>query len=366
MTGPRRSTRSSPVVVGLAVVAAVLIAYEAARVVTNFPVSIDLVIPLQAAERWMAGDTVYVADGFRDPEAIPPFLYPPFVLPAIGILTTVPSDVARWLWLLALVAIAVLTCRRLAMPWWLIPFALAWPPFAEGIWNGNIQVVLFAAFVVTFWLTPRRHDLVIDPRDLTDPGATGPRIGFTAATVGAVKVSQALAWLVIARHQPRSAILGALPWALLVIATLPMTGIGLYQEWIGQAGLAADPAWPMIGVPLLLYLPRIVVIAVTVAAIVAALRLRGADAGAWVGLLMLVVAPNLHAFSGLFAIPAMLLVRREIALLAVIAMASYTAPGWWLGIGIVSGALLLSVRYPRLRTTPGDPGAVGSTPVQAI
>ena len=365
VTGPRRTTRPSPVVLGLAVVAAALVVYEAARVLTNFPVSIDLVIPLQAAERWMAGGTVYVADGFHNPEAIPPFLYPPFVLPVIGILTTVPSDVARWLWLLAFVTVAVLTCRRLAMPWWLIPFALAWPPFAEGVWNGNVQIVLFAAFVVTFWLSPPRHDLVIDPRDLTDRAATGPSIGFTAATVGAVKVSQALAWLVIAKHQPRSAIVGALPWILVILATLPLTGIGLYQEWLGQAGLAADPAWPMIGVPLLLYLPRIVVVAVTLAAIVATLRLRGPEAGAWAGLLMLIVAPNLHAFTGLFAIPAMLLVRREIALLAVIGMASYTAPGWWFGIAIVSGALLLRGRYPRLRAPQDDPGIVGSTPVPA-
>jgi Glycosyltransferase family 87 len=344
-------TRSSPVVVGLAAVAAPLVVYEAVRVVTNFPVSIDLVIPLQAAERWLSGGAVYLADGFRDPEAIPPFLYPPFVLPLIGALTQLPADMLRWVWLAAFVGIAVLTCRRLAMPWWLVPFAIAWPPFAEGVWNGNIQVVLFAAFVVTFWVSPNQHDLAIDARDLTDRRQTGPLTGFTAATVGAVKVSQAFAWLVVARHQPRAAILGATPWLVVVVATLPLTGIGLYRDWLGQASLAADPRWPMIGVPLLLYLPQLVVFAITAASIVIALRLRGPDAGAWAGLLMLVVAPNLHAFTGLFAIPAMLLVRREVALIAVIGMASYTAPGWWLGVTLLVATLALGGRFPELRVS---------------
>ena len=68
--------------------------------------------------------------------------------------------------------------------------------------------------------------------------------------------------------------------------------------------------------------------------------------------MMLIVAPNLHAFTGLFALPAMLLVRREIALVAVIGMASYTAPGWWIGVASVAIALALSGRFPGLRANP--------------
>jgi hypothetical protein len=344
----------SPWVLGLAIVAGIVVVIGAARVVTNFPLGLDLLIPLQAAERWLAGEEVYVAAGFHDPEAIAPFLYPPFVLPVAAALTVLPIDLVRVIWFVVLVAFAGWTCRRLAMPWWLIPFALAWPPFAEGIWNGNIQVVLFAAFAVAFWEAPAAHDLRLRARDLDDPTRTGPAIGFAAATVGAVKISQALAWLLVARHQPRAAILGALPWVAVLVVTLPLTGIGLYGAWLGQAALAADPTWDMIGVPLLVYLPRIVVVGLTVAAVIATLWLRGPLAGAWVGLLMLLVAPNVHAFTGLFILPAMLSVRREIALLAVIGMASYTEIGWWAGVLLVTGSMLLGTRLPGLRAARPD------------
>lgn len=289
-----------------------------------------------------------MAQGFTDPNAIPPFLYPPFVLPFIAALSALPVDILRWAWLGLMVAVALATCRRLAMPWWLLPFALAWPPFAEGVWNGNVQILLFAAFVFAFWEAPVRHDLAPDPRDLGSP-RTGPPIGFLAAAVGAVKVSQAHAWLVVARHRPRAAVLGALPWVAVVLVTLPLTGLALYFDWLRQASLASDPTWPMIGVPLLVYLPGPIVGAITLASIVVAWRLRGPDAGAWVGLIMLIVSPNLHAFTGLFAIPALLLVRREIGLVAVVAMASYLAIGWWLGVVLVAGALLGSRWAPGLR-----------------
>ena len=64
---------------------------------------------------------------------------------------------------------------------------------------------------------------------------------------------------------------------------------------------------------------------------------------------MLIVSPNLHAFTGLFAIPALLLIRREIALVAVLGMASYLAVGWWLGVGLVVGAMVGARWVPGLR-----------------
>jgi hypothetical protein len=299
-------------------------------------------------ERWQAGGTVYVAEGFTDPGAVPPFLYPPFVLPFLALLEPIPTELLRWAWFGLMVGAAVLACRRLAMPWWLVPFALAWPPFAEGAWNGNVQVLLFAAFAYAFWERPTQHDLRPVPRDLAGPDV-GPRIGFLAAAVGAVKVSQAHAWLVVARHRPRSALLGALPWIGVLLVTLPLTGFGLYVDWLRQASLASNPDWAMIGVPLLVYLPGPIVAAITVASVVVAWRLRGPDTAAWLGLVMLIVSPNLHAFTGLFAIPALLLVRREIALVAVMAMASYLAIGWWLGVGLVAGAMIGGRWLPGLR-----------------
>ena len=37
------------------------------------------------------------------------------------------------------------------MPWLWLPLVIAWPPFAEGILEGNIQMLMFAAFVFLFY-----------------------------------------------------------------------------------------------------------------------------------------------------------------------------------------------------------------------
>ena len=52
---------------------------------------------------------------------------------------------------------------------------------------------------------------------------------------------------------------------------------------------------------------------------------------------MLLVTPNMHDFNGVFLLPAMLLIRREFALVAAILTASYTAEGLWLGSPSSSG-----------------------------
>jgi hypothetical protein len=54
-------------------------------------------------------------------------------------------------------------------------------------------------------------------------------------------------------------------------------------------------------------------------------------------------------FGVLFALPALLTIRRELALLAAAAIASYTLQGLWLGVFLVLGTLLAAERYPALR-----------------
>ena len=76
---------------------------------------VDIEIPLRAADRWIQGSQPYLASSFAAPVGYDlPFLYPPVVLP------------------------------------FLVPLILAWPPFAEGILGGNVQVLLVAAFVAVF------------------------------------------------------------------------------------------------------------------------------------------------------------------------------------------------------------------------
>jgi hypothetical protein len=61
--------------IGLGLIAVSVFVVQAIPVVTTFPVGIDLIIPLKAAARWLSGGMVYIADGFSDPEVLPPFLY---------------------------------------------------------------------------------------------------------------------------------------------------------------------------------------------------------------------------------------------------------------------------------------------------
>lgn len=339
---------------GLAFIAVAVFVVQAIPVVTTFPVAIDLIIPLKAAERWLSGGVVYVPDGFTDPEALPPFLYPPFVLPLLAPLTVLPELAVRLAWVVAVASAAIYACRRLAIPWLLLPGALLWAPMNEGIWGGNVQIFLFAAFVTVFWRRPDRFNLRPSPRELDRPAEIDSRLSFLGAAVGAVKFTQGHAWLALARRAPRAGALGLTPWAILVALTLPLVGFGLYDAWLDQLSRASNPAWPAMGVSLLAYLPSPVFAALTVASVVAALRLRGPDTGAWLGIVIFLVAPNMHSFSGLMLLPALLRIRREFALLAAILTSSYTAQGWWLGVAIVVGTMLAGLRWPILREPLAD------------
>ena len=212
--------------------------------------------------------------------------------------------------------------------------------------GANVQIFLFGAFVAAFWRAAGRHDLRPEPRDLEAAGSVTPRIGWYAATLASVKVTQLHAWLAILRRDWRAAILGAVPWAVLALVTLPIVGLPLYLDWFQQLGRASDPSWQAMGPSLLRYLPAAIVGALTVGSLGLAVWIRGPDIGAWLGLLMLLVSPNMHDFNGLFLLPAMLRIRREFAILAALLTSTATAEGWWLGIAIVVGSMIAGLRWP--------------------
>ncbi len=343
-------TRATRVVrVALGVLALAIFIRSAIPIVTTFPVALDLIIPLEAAKRWLAGGPVYVPDGFADPTLLPPFLYPPFVLPLLAPLTVLPEILVRWVWVGVLLALALLTCRRLAIPWAIVPGVLIWTPMLGGIWGGNVSVAMFAAFVAAFWRRPARHALEPEPRDLDGAEPPDARIGWLAASVAAIKLSQAQAWLAIAGRSLRAAVLGAVPWILLVLVTLPLVGIDSYGAWLAQLARASDPTWEPMGPSLLHYLGTTVFAVLTVASLAIAVWLRGRDTGVWLGLLMLLVTPNMHNHNALFLMPALLRIRREFALLAAMLTGTLTYEGWWLGIAIVVGVMLAGERWSVLR-----------------
>jgi hypothetical protein len=331
----------------LAIVALLVFVSTDTEIAANIPLGVDVSIPLAATQRWLDGGSPYLAEAFVDPGAVgQPFLYPPFVLPLWAPLTVLPEVLVRIAWFGAALGMGALVCRRMAIPWPILPLVFLWEPMFGAIWGANVQIFLFGAFVATFWLAARRHDLRPEPRDLDTAGSVTPRIGWYAATLASVKVTQLHAWLAIMRRDWRAAILGATPWAVLALITLPIVGLTIYVDWFEQLRLASDPTWRSMGPSLLLYLPAAVVAILTVGSLGLALWIRGPDLGAWLGLLMLIVSPNMHDFNGLFLLPALLRIRREFAILAALLTSTATAEGWWLGIAIVVGCMLAGLRWP--------------------
>jgi hypothetical protein len=345
MNGPRRLLMA-----GLVAILAILIVKALVGTVLIAPrFAVDMEIPLRAAARWQSGEPPYLASAFTSPPgATQPFVYPPYVLPFFSLLTDLPRVLVGAIAVAIMLVASILACRRLGIPWIWLPLVLAWPPFAESIFGANIQTVLFFAFVFLFYRTgaapwkPRA-------RDVADPTESQPLIGGLATFVGAIKISQPHPWLYVLRHRPRAALGGALVAALIVAATIPLTGIDAWLDWVAQLRLAADPTWDLGGFAIPRFLPPGVGLVVAGACLAAVWFVPRKRAGAWIGVLSVVGSLSLHIFGLLFLVPAMLVIRRDAALMAAIFIATYSYEGAWAGITICAVGLAVSERSGRLR-----------------
>ena len=330
--------------------------HQAAGIVAAFSVGTDLTIPLRAAQRWVAGQPPYLASDFLNLPPKPlPFLYPPYVLPFLVPLLQLPRDVVIGTWELVCLGAAMVTLDRFAIPrrWW--PLALAWTPLAEAIWNGNLHVILLAAFACAFWQRSGTRPWTPEPRDLEAQDHAG-RTGVLAAAVGIVKVSQVQPWVLEARHNWRGAVLGAALFGGIALATLPCTGLSVYADWLHQLQRAANPAWRSIGWPLAEYLPEPLPLVITLGSIPVVALLPRRDAAVWTGLLMIAASATILNYSWIFAMPAMLRVRREVALVVAFGWTTYQPGVSWAAFALLALTLLASYRYPAL-------GAVRATDV---
>jgi hypothetical protein len=329
-----------------------------------YPFGVDLEIPLRAAERWRSGAEPYLASAFLSPPgATQPFLYPPWVLPPLSLLVDLPRPVVLGAWCLVCIASLAFICRRLAFPIWTWPLVALWPPILEPIIGGNVQLPVVAMFCAVFWTSRRDDAHAFDPpeRDLSDPVMTGTGIGVLAALSGAVKVSQPQAWLGVLRRRPRIALVGAAIVAFAAVLTLPITGIGIWADWLDQLKRATDPTWELGGIAIgRLVNPALGLVVVVASTVAILLFLPLRHPGAWVGVLAVVGASSLHSFGTLFLIPAMLVIRRELALVAALLIGTTTYEGTWAGILVVAGAMTLGLRWPALlepRRPTGEPPA---------
>lgn len=327
----------------LVAILAIVVAWALWQLITGYPLGVDLEIPLRAAEHWLRGEDPYPPNAFDAPNGPDlPFLYPPFLLPLIAPLTFLPRAAVSVAWVILLVLAGWFAGRRLGFGPVVAALALLWPPFAEGILGGNVQILLFAAFATLMYHAGRQLDPAGHERVAAIDGAL-------AAFVGALKISQVHAWLYVLRRRPFAALPGVALFAVIAIATLPFVGVDTWFAWAAQAGRSGDPGWAPVGAPLSIFVGSPVALAVSVASAAAVFVVPPRQAGAWIGILTLVGAPALHMFGLLFLLPAMRLVRREIGFVAAILVATYYAAAIWAAILLVAWTLAAGYRWPSLR-----------------
>lgn len=339
----------TPVTAVLIAILAVVVVWALWQLVTGYPIGVDLEIPLRAAERWLRGEDPYPPDAFHAPNGPNlPFLYPPFLLPLIAPLTVLPRAAVSVAWAILLVAAGWFAGRRLGLGPVVAALALLWPPFAEGILGGNVQILLFAAFATLMYRAGRQ----LDPADDERPALVG---GVLAAFVGAVKVSQVHVWVYVLRRRRFAAVLGLAPFIVIAIATLPLVGLDVWVAWASQAGRSGDPAWAPVGAPLSVFIGQPIALVLSVVSVAAVFVVPTRQAGAWIGVLALIGAPSLHMFGLLFLLPAMRQVRREVGLAAAILITTYDAVAIWVAILLVAWTLAAGYRWPTLRAPDPRP-----------
>jgi hypothetical protein len=360
-SGPNRLLRF-----GLGVLTLVMCLIALRNLLLHYPWGVDVMIPLNAATRWLAGGQPYLASSFLNgPGYDLPYLYPPFVLPFVALFTSLPQLAVIVAWLAVSLGATVFACRRLAIPWLAIPLLVIWPPFTEGLLGGNVQVVVFAAFVAFLWRRPKPGEVRPDFQPLEYDPAGGDRAGrrgrltdgLLATAVGALKASQVQPWIYLLRRNWRAAVMGAAAIVGLAVVTLPILGTQVWFDWLAQLGRANDPTWILAGAGIARSMPWWVGDLVVLASMAAVLVVPNRHAGAWIGLLAVIGSPSLRVFGLLFALPAMLVVRREIALVAGLLIATYTFEGWWIAVGLVTGSLFFGRWLPWLLEPRSEPDA---------
>lgn len=134
-----------------------------------------------------------------------------------------------------------------------------------------------------------------------------------------------------------------------VAATLPSTGLAIYGDWLQQPARAADPAWAYAATGLWRFLQRELAFVVAALSVVALWWVPRSSAGMWIGFLGVVGGLSVHTYGLLFLVPAMLRIRREIALVGAMFIGSLNPAGLALGATIIVIGAVASIGFPALR-----------------
>jgi hypothetical protein len=301
----------------------------------------DLGIYLKAGGHFLDGSPVYM----QTPLTVQPvdrtsypFLYPPCTLPFFGALSLLPVALAQALWLGCSLGLGLLALRLIGLPrHWLVP-ALLWPPLFQGLWVGNVAVPALVLFSMGPWL-----------------GA-----GLVLGAVFKSYTGLAALWLVRERRWAQIvAGVGAL--LLLAAATVPLTGLTLWTDWLSalQVYRTSQDSLPgLYGFGLPRYVPFAVYAALAVVATAAALRARGKESLARLGSASVVASPSLFGHGLLVAVPSMLSLRAPWLWLAIGFLSTPDGLQWWLAVVVV----VASWAMPAMRRAPAADSTAGEGP----
>jgi hypothetical protein len=284
----------------------------------------DLGIYLKAGEHFRDGSAVYL----QTPLAVQPvdrtsypFLYPPCTLPFLGALSVLPLELVQALWVCCSLGLGLLALRLFGLPRrWLVA-AVLWPPLFQGLWVGNVAVPALALYAIGPWL-----------------GA-----GLVLGAIFKPYTSLAALWLVAERRWMQIAA-GAGAMLLLVAATVPLTGLTLWTDWLSALGVyqTSQRSLPgLYGFGLPRFVPFAVYAALAVAAVAAALRARGKDSLARLGTATVVASPSLFGHGLLVAVPSMLSLRSPWLWLAIGFLSTPDGLQWWLAVVVVAASWAL-------------------------
>ena len=292
----------------------------------------DLRLYLLAGQHALDGAVVYrtapLTELFDDP-ALYPFLYPPPVIPLVGILAALPYPLVAGAWVLGSVAAFVAGLRALGVRWVWVPVLAAWPGAFVGLWAGNVAILAFLLFAVAL----RAPALL----------AIGPLF----------KLQLAIPSLWLFRERRWSAALagGGLVVAL-GVASLPLVGAEAWAAWWAalrafQASQEAFPALYAFALPAAL--PYAAFLGLAIASVGWAIRGRDRDGLARLGVAAVVASPSLYRHGFLSGLPQVL--RLDAALVWLVLGAGLSFNALWLGLVLAAAAVVV----PALRAEGADP-----------
>ena len=294
----------------------------------------DLGIYLLAGERFTSGAPVYLTSVISEApidKTLYPYLYPPPTLPVLAVLAVLPRPLVELGWLAGSVGVAIWALHLVGLSWRWSVAALAWPPFFQGLYVGNVAVPAFGLFAAAPWF-----------------GA-----GLVLAAAFKAYSGIAALWLVRERRFGQLLIGGAVILGLALV-TLPLVGLDAWRAWVEGLRLYAisQPGLPaLVGLGLGAFLPGVLPLAAGIAAVAWAWVGRGLDGLARFGVATVVASPSLFTHGFLVATPALLALRAVPLWLAIGITSVAPGPGWWLAIGLIVVASVV----PGLRRTDGGP-----------